>query len=68
MTGQQIRDHLLKAGVHNLKEYGYPSVTAENILTDMVYSSFFRAMLYDNKGHSPAFDVEIKKLLLEMDR
>ena len=50
MTNEQIKDHLLKAGVKNLKEFGYPDVDKENILTDIVYSEFFKGMLNDNKG------------------
>lgn len=50
MTNEQIKDHLLKAGVKNLKEYGYPEVNKENILTDIVYKAFFKSMLEDNKG------------------
>lgn len=45
-----IRDKLLSAGVRNLKEFGYPDVTKENILTDAIYSAFFKSMLEDNMG------------------
>lgn len=40
-----IRGQLLKAGVKNLKEFGYPTVDEDNILTDMIYSGFFKSML-----------------------
>ena len=36
MTNEQIREHLLKAGVKNLKEFGYPEVTTETIQPDEV--------------------------------
>ncbi len=49
-TDEQIREKLLMAGVNNLKEFGYPEVTKENILTDLIYSGFFKSMLNDNKG------------------
>jgi len=52
MTNEKIKDHLLKSGVKNLKEFGYPYVNTENILTDIVYSEFFKSMLKDNKGQS----------------
>jgi len=52
MTNEQIKDHLLKAGVKNLKEYGYPDANKENILTDIIYSGMFKSMLKDNKGNS----------------
>jgi hypothetical protein len=45
-----IKEKLIEAGIKNLKEYGYPHVTKENILTDEVYSAFFQSMLNDNKG------------------
>ena len=45
-----LRDKLLAAGVRNLKEFGYPGVTTENILTDSVYSAFFRSMLEEHSG------------------
>ena len=60
-----VRAHLISAGVRNLKEFGYPDVTTENILTDMIYASFFRRMLEDNLGHG--FDKEIKSLMQETD-
>lgn len=58
-----IREHLIAAGVKNLHEFGYPTCTAENILTDCVYREFFRSMLESNLGKNAAADVEIKKLL-----
>jgi hypothetical protein len=45
-----MRDKLIAAGVRNLKEFGYPNANAKNILTDMIYSSLFKAMLEDNLG------------------
>jgi hypothetical protein len=40
-----MEDKLIDSGIKNLKEFGYPAVTKENILTDMVYSQFFLQML-----------------------
>ena len=61
-----IRDKLLSAGVKNLKEFGYPEVTKENILTDSIYSRFFKSMLEDNLGKG--FDGHVNALLEEVKR
>ena len=66
MTNEQIREHLLKAGVKNLKEFGYPEVTTETILTDIIYGAFFKSMLGDSKGNSEQVDKVIDQLLLEI--
>lgn len=60
------RNQLLRAGVKNLREFGYPHVTEFNILTDPVYSEFFKSMLNDNKGYSPGLDDAIDGLLAEI--
>lgn len=57
---------LINAGVRNLKEYGYPEVNETNILTDPIYSSFFRSMLRDNKGHGAEIDKAIDSLLAKI--
>lgn len=61
-----VRDKLIAAGVRNLKEYGYPAVDAENILTDEIYSGFFKSMLEDNLGQG--FDTEINGLLASLTK
>jgi hypothetical protein len=66
MTNEQIREHLLKAGLKNLKEFGYPEVTTETILTDEVYKEFFKSMLEDNKGNGKQVDEVIDQLLSEV--
>ena len=66
MKKEEIKNHLLKAGVKNLKEFGYPNVNTENILTDEVYSKMFESMLHDNKGHSANVDEVIGELLKEI--
>lgn len=66
MTNEQIREHLLKAGVKNLKEFGYPKVTTETILTDEVYKEFFKSMLEENLGNGKQIDEVINHLLLEV--
>ncbi len=63
----KIRQMLIEAGVKNLKEFGYPNVTADNILTDMVFSQFFKEMLADNKGKSnKEVDAVIDHLIIEI--
>lgn len=52
MTHEQIKEKLIEAGIKNLIEFGYEQVTKETILTDDVYSQFFRSMLNDNLGKS----------------
>jgi len=61
-----IREKLIKNGIINLKEFGYPDVDEKNILTDMIYSAFFKSMLEDNleKG----YDTEIKSLINEIEK
>lgn len=63
MTNEEIKLTLLKAGVKNLKEFGYPEVNIENILTDIIYSGFFKSMLIDNKGNGKQIDEVIDELL-----
>lgn len=62
----QIRTHLIQAGVKNLRAFGYPSCDEKNILTDRVYSAFFRSMLIDNRGVSSTADPVINELLDEL--
>lgn len=68
MDSDKIRKHLVSAGVKNLKVYGYPAVTSENILTDRLYSAFFETMLKDNVGHSAGVDLVIAQLLTEIHK
>lgn len=64
MPTNSIRIQLIKAGVSNLKAFGYSNVTEENILTDEIYKAFFKEMLKDNlcKG----FDKPINQLLQQL--
>ena len=63
-----IKEKLIKNGIRNLKEFGYPEVNEQNILTDEVYSQFFLRMLEDNKDHSADLDKEIQLLIDEIKR
>ena len=67
MTKEQIKDHLLKAGVKNLKEFGYPEVTVDSILIDEIYKGFFKSMLNDNLGNGNQVDEVINQLLSEVN-
>jgi hypothetical protein len=40
---------LVRNGINNLKEFGYPHVNESNIFTDIVYSQFFLSMLRETK-------------------
>lgn len=64
MNIELVKEKLLKAGVKNLKEFGYPEVTTENILTDEIYKAFFKSMLEDNKGIDNQLDTVIQQLLV----
>ena len=68
VSENQIRGKLIDAGVKNLHEFGYPKVDKENILTDEVYSGFFRSMLNDNLGHGGKIDNAINQLLSELPK
>ena len=61
-----VRAKLIAAGVKNLREFGYPDVNDKNILTDIIYSAFFKQMLKDNIGKG--LDVPITSLLEEMKK
>ena len=63
METNEIEEKLIVAGIKNLKEFGYPSVTKDNILTDEVYKEFFKSMLNENKGYGSNIDTAIESLL-----
>lgn len=68
LTKKDIKYRLMVAGVKNLQEFGYPSASIENILTDVVYASMFKSMLQDNLGKvGLAVDVCINELLAEVE-
>lgn len=57
------RENIISAGVANLKEFGYPKVDQKNILTDMIYSAFFKSMLEGNLG-DPSHDQDVLTSLI----
>jgi len=60
------REQLIKNGVKNLKEFGYPDCDEKNILKPGVLREFFQAMLEDNVGKDKETDETINKLLIEI--
>lgn len=63
-TSDTIKNKLIQAGVRNLKEYGYPKVDSENILTDKIYSAFFSEMLKHNLDESESENNKVINELL----
>lgn len=61
-----MRERLIRAGVNNLIEFGYPHCNKQNIMTDPIYKEFFRRMLEENKGIRADIDATIDSLLLEI--
>lgn len=67
LKDSEIREHLITAGIKNLKDYGYPNVNKNNIISELIYSSFFLAMLNDNLGKSTKkVDGVINELITEI--
>lgn len=62
----EMRANLIAHGLENLHSFGYEHATADNILTDEIYSVMFARMLRENFGKGA--DVEISGLLREMGR
>lgn len=62
----KIRDELIKAGVNNLREFGYLDCDEQNILKHSILKAFFVSMLKDNLGKNKLIDIEIKQLLEEL--
>jgi hypothetical protein len=61
-----IQQQLIRAGVKNLKEFGYPQCNESNILTDHIFSAFFKSMLEDNRGKDRRADEAIDGLLARL--
>lgn len=66
MNTDEVKEGIIAQGVRNLKQFGYPEVNEENILTDIIYSQFFETMLEDNKGKSPSADIAIDEILAKI--
>ena len=64
---EEIRSRIIKWAVENAHEFGYPHVTAENILTDEVYKMYFASILRQSKGNNDGeADRIIDAMLLEL--
>ena len=65
-----IRRVLIRAGVKNLKEFGYPGCNEKNILTDQIYKAFFLSMLKDreNRGQREDVDKVMDELIKEIGK
>ena len=61
------RNQIIEAGVRNLREFGYPSVNAENILTDAIYSQLFKSILEGNLGDPAVQQDVLKELIAEVE-
>jgi hypothetical protein len=48
-----MRDRIIQAGVKQLRDFGYPDCTAENILRVPVYKAFFRKMVEGTRDEAP---------------
>lgn len=59
------QNRIVDAGVLNLKQFGYPSVNADNIFTDRVFRELFVGMLKDNLGRGA--DAELNDLIARCD-
>lgn len=64
---KKIEQHLIEAGVKNLREFGYPQCNEENIITDAIFKQFFVSMLKDNMGKNSLVDEIIKALLKRIE-
>lgn len=60
------RERMIKNGVANLKQFGYPDVTPENIISEKLFAKFFMSMLDDNEGRAPHLDEVIDGLKKEI--
>lgn len=67
MEEQEIIDKLIDTGVTVLKEYGYPEVTKDNILTDKVYKAFYVEILKQNSGMNDNIDKAIQSIFQKME-
>jgi hypothetical protein len=63
ISDSQMRDKLIANGIRNMKEFGYPHVGQDNILTDEIYREFFKTMLESSKGYGTQTDRVIDGLL-----
>lgn len=64
-----MRNRIINAGVRQLRDFGYPSCNAANIMTDTVFKEFFKTMLEGTFADAPEggpLSVACKSLLDEL--
>lgn len=66
-----LKERLLEAVAANLREFGYPSCTTKNVITDRVYRMFARRQIEDYRdertdGKNNAFRA-CEEILAKMD-
>ena len=66
MNRNRWQRKLVEGGVKNLHEFGYPTCTADNLMTGPVFAPMFASMLKDNRGISEDYDEAIDALLKEI--
>jgi len=68
-ASEETRRKLLENGARNLRNFGYPDATAENILDVMIFRELFKAMLKDDENVNLSRAVEHAKeeLLTEIE-
>lgn len=59
----EIKDSLIGIGVKKLKLFGFINVTTENIMSDEVYSLYFKRILQSMLGKRQADDATINELI-----
>lgn len=65
---EDLKKKLIRNGVKNLIEFGYPNCNEQNILTDEIYSEFFISMLNENKGNRSDVDKAIDSILEDIKK
>ncbi len=64
-----IRRRAIESGVRSLREFGYPTVNADNIMTDKVYRAFFRSQLEEaaSLGDNSKISDVLRSMISEID-
>lgn len=60
-----MEKRLTANGVLNLQKYGYPDCNKDNILTDLIYSAFFKKMLEQSKDDAQGLIPSYRKQVTE---
>jgi hypothetical protein len=57
-----MRDFIIASEVRDLKKFGYSTVSEDNILTDPIFSAFFKSHLQDALADLEGMPVRSKKV------